>query len=194
MPYQIESHCPACNHSSQFTIGDWTRHLGVYVCSTCKAFVNIPVEDGQCPGCNYQPQPADLYDYALAIPYLGGQAPFALQPGPLCPQCRQQSVTFENNAHLNLGSVVYNEEGAKATWGKDYMEKAIFMNSTIPVIQEFQLDPKKVFAYFHLHIPAAPLITRCWSYPIALDIRTHLMIRINVAPQDFRSDVPPLQS
>lgn len=188
MPYLIQSHCAECEQGDEFTIGDWTRHYGVYVCSSCQKLVNIPVEDGKCPGCGQQPTLAEYYDYSFAIPYLGGQTPRPLDAGPTCPKCKKTHLVFHNTAHLNMGAVVFNEAAAKTTWGMDYMEKAIFMNSAVPVIQEFQVDAAKVFSYFHLHIPTAPLITRRLSYPIILDIRTHLMLRVRMEPQRFHRE------
>jgi hypothetical protein len=84
-----------------------------------------------------------------------------------------------------MGMVVYNVEKARASSGRDYMEKAIFMNSTIPVIEEFQLSPVQVFAYFNLDMPTAPLITRRISFPILLDIRTHLGTAMMLEPERF---------
>jgi hypothetical protein len=69
--------------------------------------------------------------------------------------------------------------------GKDYVEKAIFMNSTIPVIEEFRLDPRRVFVYFNLDLPSRPLITKRLSYPIILDIRTHLGITLMTSPEEL---------
>jgi hypothetical protein len=86
-----------------------------------------------------------------------------------------------------MGMVVHNAEKARTTWGRDYMEKAIFMNSTIPVIEEFQLNPVKVFEYFNLDIPTAPLITRRISFPILLDIRMHLGTAMMCEPDRFGS-------
>lgn len=186
MPYQIQSQCAACQQGDEFIIGDWTRYFGVYLCKTCQKLVNIATSDGKCTGCGYKPDFQAYYDYAFAIPYLGGQTLRQLDTGPDCPRCGKAKLAFTNTMHLNMGMVAFNEEGAKATWGIDYMEKAIFMNSCIPVIQEFDLDPVKVFAYFHLHIPAAPLVTKRLSYPIILDIRTHLMVKIMTQPNDFK--------
>ncbi|MAS34820.1 MAG: hypothetical protein CL610_12490 [Anaerolineaceae bacterium] len=186
MPYQIQSRCAACQQGDIFLIGDWTRYYGVYACATCHKLVNIAVTEGTCPGCGVRPAVADYYDYAASIPYLGGQSPHKLAPGPDCLRCGQATLTFENQAHLNMGSVVHNEADAKTTWGMDYMEKAIFMNSAVPVMQEFNLNPAKVFAYFHLHLPDAPLVTRRVSYPIYLDIRTHLMTKRLMQPDQFQ--------
>lgn len=186
MPYQIQSQCAACQQGDEFIIGDWTRHYGVYVCRTCHKLVNIPVSDGQCPGCGHAPAFEAYYDYAFAIPYLGGQTPRELEAGPDCPRCGGAKLTFANGAHLNMGMVAFNEEGARATWNIDFIEKAIFMNSSMPVIHEFDLDPVKVFTYFHLHLPLAPLITKRLSYPIILDIRAHLMTRAMLQPAEFK--------
>lgn len=187
MPYSIQSECQTCSHSDTFIIGNWTEHYGVYICRTCRQLVNISVADGVCKGCGSHPNLTDYYDYSHAIPYLGGQNPMPLESGPNCPRCEMGSLTFHNQAHLNLGMVVHNTIGAQSTWGIDTMEKSIFMNSAIPVIQEFQLDPVKVFTYFHLHIPNAPLMTRRVSFPIAIDIRTHLFIQVMTRPGDFKS-------
>ena len=187
MPYQIESRCRACSSGDTFLIGNWPEHLGAYVCSTCQSLVNVPVETGQCPGCGHQPALTEFYDYSGAIPYLGGQMPHEPEPGPECPKCRRAPLSFENNAHLNMGMVVYNAEKARGTWGRDFMEKAIFMNSTIPVVEEFQLSPVKVFEYFHLDIPTGPLVTRRISFPIVLDIRTHLATVMMLEPEKFGS-------
>lgn len=187
MPYSIQSQCHACNQGDTFVIGNWTEHYGVYICHTCQQVVNILIADGVCSGCKTQPNLTDYYDYSFAIPYLGGKSPMPLETGPDCPKCRAGKIAFHNQAHLNLGVVVHNQAGAQSTWGLDTMEKAIFMNSTIPVIQEFQLDAAKVFAYFHLHIPTAPLMTRRVSFPIAMDIRAHLFIQVTMRPGDFKS-------
>src|SRR5262245_11146012 len=101
------------------------------------------------------------------------------------PKCGQGPLAFENNVHLNMGMVVGNREKAQATWGKDHVEKAIFMNATIPVIEEFQLDPRRVFAYFNLDLPSRPLITRRLSFPIILDIRTHLGTTLMTSPEEL---------
>jgi hypothetical protein len=185
MPYQIDSSCVACGQGDRFMIGNWPEHLGVYVCSVCKALTNISVESRKCPGCGQLVEPQDCYDYSLTIPYLGGTFPCELEPGPNCPRCGRGPLAFENNAHLNMGMVVWNKEKAQATWGKDYVEKALFMNSTIPVIDEFQLDPRRVFAYFTLDLPSRPLITRRPSYPIFLDIRTHLGTVLMTSPEEL---------
>jgi hypothetical protein len=185
MPYQIESVCTACRQGDSFLIGNWPEHLGVYVCSACKALVNVPVETSRCPGCSQDVEPPDCYDYSFAIPYLGGQFVRELEAGPTCPKCGCAHLAFENTAHLNMGMVVGNREKAQATWGRDYVEKAIFMNSTIPVIEEFQLDPRHVFAYFNLELPSKPLITKRLSFPIILDIRTHLGTAMMMNPDEF---------
>jgi hypothetical protein len=185
MPYEIQSRCRACGKGDKFLIGNWPEHLGVYVCASCRALVNVPVGSGHCPGCGHEPTMRDFYDYSLAIPYLGGQMPHEPEPGPLCQRCQRASLSFENNVHLNMGMVVYNVEKARATWGRDFMEKAVFMNSTIPVIKEFQMSPVKVFEYFNLDIPSAPLITQRISFPILLDIRTHLGTAMMLEPERF---------
>jgi hypothetical protein len=174
MPYRVQSVCASCGKGDDFVIGDWTRHLGLHVCPRAQSIVNVPVETGQCPGCG-EPVPAgDLYDYSFAIPYLGGQTPRTLESGPACPKCAGAPLTFNTHAHINLGTVVHGVERARATWGQDYLEKSIFMNSSIPVMEEFKLDPVQVFDYFNLHLPTGPIATKRFSFPIILDIRTHL--------------------
>ena len=191
MPYEIESSCGACGQGDRFMIGNWPEHLGVYVCSVCKALTNISVETAKCPGCGQRVEPQDCYDYAFAIPYLGGQFIREPEPGPVCPKCGRGPLAFQNTAHLNMGMVVWNREKARATWGKDYVEKAIFMNSTIPVIEEFQLDPQRVFAYFNLDLPSKPLITKRLSFPIILDIRTHLGTTLMTNPEELGCKLSP---
>src|SRR5262249_13767007 len=85
MPYEIESSCAACRQGDRFMIGNWPEHLGVYVCSVCKALTNISVETPKCPGCGQLVEPQDCYDYSFAIPYLGGQFLREPEPGPNCP-------------------------------------------------------------------------------------------------------------
>ena len=174
MPYEVQSHCANCGDGDQFVIGHWTRHLGVHVCGRASSIVNVPVDTGLCPGCGEPVDVADLYDYSLAIPYLGGQTLRPLEPGPVCPKCNGAPLTFETHTHINLGVVVFDVGRARATWGRDYFEKSIFMNSSIPVIEEFALDLAQVFEYFNLHLPTGPVATKRLSYPIILDIRTHL--------------------
>src|SRR5262245_9653120 len=53
MPYHIDSSCVACGQGDRFMIGNWPAHLGVYVCSVCKALTNISVETRKCPGCGH---------------------------------------------------------------------------------------------------------------------------------------------
>ena len=89
--------------------------------------------------------------------------------------------------------VVHKKEEAQLTWGHDYMEKAIFMNSCVPVMQEFGFDPIKTFAYFHLHVPTKPLMTRGISFPMVMDIRTHIMIVSRISPDKFIGRMPPTQ-
>jgi len=185
MPYEIQSRCHACGQGDTFLIGNWPEHLGVHVCAECHALVNIPVETGQCPGCGQQPSLQDFYDYSFAVPYLGGQMPRQPEPGPACPKCQRAPLTFENNVHLNMGMIVSNAEKARATWGREYMEKAIFMNSALPIIEEFELSPAKIFEYFNLDTPTAPLITERISFPILLDIPTHLGTAMLVDPEMF---------
>ncbi|MCI0462342.1 MAG: hypothetical protein L0Z62_35770 [Gemmataceae bacterium] len=185
MPYQIKSVCTACCQSDTFLIGNWPEHLGVYLCSACKALVNVPVDTSSCPGCVQGVEPQNCYDYTFAIPYLGGRFVGDPEPGPTCPKCGRAHLAFENTAHLNMGMVVGNREKAQATWGRDYIEKAIFMNSALPVIEEFQLDPRRVFAYFNLDLPSKPLITKRLSFPIILDIRTHLWSAMRMNPEEF---------
>lgn len=174
MPYRIQSHCAGCGQGDAFVIGQWTTHLGVHVCQRAQSVVNVPVDTGLCPGCGEPVDAADLYDYSYAIPYGGGQSPRPLETGPTCPKCHGAPLTFENQAHINLGVVVFDVERARATWGRDYLEKSIFMNSSLPVIKEFALDPVQVFEYFNLHLPTGPIATKRLSFPIILDIRTHL--------------------
>jgi hypothetical protein len=174
MPYNIASQCPSCDAGDQFVIGHWPEHLGLYACPTCRALVNVPVTTGACPGCGHAVDAGSLYDYSFAIPYGHGHFGPEREPGCTCPKCGQAPLTFTNTAHLNMGVVVHSVDRARATWGRDYLEKAIFMNSSLPVIEEFHLDLRQVFAYFNLHIPSGPLGTERVSLPIALDIRTHL--------------------
>jgi len=178
MPYQIQSQCAACKKSDSFLIGNWPEHLGVYVCQKCQALVNIPVSDGKCPSCGHAPQLSELYDYSFAVPYLGGSFPGQLEPGPICPKCHQKPLTFMNTAHLNMGMVVWDPQKARNTWGRQYLEKAIFINSTVPVIKEFQLDAAKLFTYFNLDAPTPPFITSRMSFPMILDIRTHVFTAV----------------
>lgn len=191
MPYEIESSCLACGQGDRFMIGNWPEHLGADVCPTCKALVNIPVETMRCPGCDRSVAPQDCYDYSFAVPYLGRQFISDPEPGPTCPRCGQGPLAFENRAHLNMGMVVRNSEKARATWGRDYIEKAIFMNSAIPVVEEFRLDPRRVFAYFNLDLPTRPLMTRRVSFPIMLDIRTHLITVLMVNPENLGCTMSP---
>ncbi|MDX1992039.1 MAG: hypothetical protein SF029_06605 [bacterium] len=188
VPYNVESHCSACGEGDTFIIGNWPEHLGVYVCPTCQKVVNVPLDTCRCPGCGQQVQPEDCYDYGQSMPYLGGKSLHPLEPGPECPRCGGTTLTFLPTAHLNMLMVVMNAEKARAYWQLDYMEKALFMNSSIPVIHEFNIPITSVFAYFNLNLPRHALITRRISYPIMLDIRTHLMIKLMTDPGAFGND------
>jgi hypothetical protein len=185
MPYQIQSHCGACRQGDAFVIGNWPDHAGVLVCAGCRSLVNVPVAGGKCPGCGHRPAPGEYYDYSFAIPYLGGQFAGDPEPGPTCPKCRDGPVAFEATAHLNMLMVVGNREAARACWGQDSMEKAIFRNSTQPVIAENGFSPGKVFEYFHLDVPRGPSLTSRISFPIALDIARHLQARKMMDPEGF---------
>ena len=191
MPYQVQSHCAACVAGETFVIGHWTRHLGVHVCPRAQSIVNVPVDTGQCPGCGEPVAAADLYDYSYAIPYFSGQTPRPLEPGPACPKCKGAPLGFETKVHINLGVVAFDVTRARGTWGRDYLEKSIFMNSSIPVIEEFQLDPVKVFEYINLHLPTGPIATRRMSYPIVLDIRAHLWTLLLREPHRFARTPAP---
>jgi ssDNA-binding Zn-finger/Zn-ribbon topoisomerase 1 len=175
MPYRITSRCGTCHQGDTFVIGNWPEHLGVFICPKCRALANVPVSDGKCPGCGEAPALEQLYDYSFAVPYLGGKFPGQLEPGPTCPKCRQGLLSFENSAHLNMRMVIAEPEKARGTWGRQYMEKQIFINSTYPVLKEFQLEGAKLFAYFNLDAPKMPFVTSRMSFPIILDIRTHIM-------------------
>jgi len=185
MPYEVQSQCRSCGNGDVFVIGQWTAHLGVHVCRQSRMLLNVPVETGACPGCGECPPADALYDYSFAVPYLGGQTIRELEAGPVCPKCEGASLTFNTTTHLNMGVVVHDVERARATWGRDYLEKAIFMNSSIPVIEEFQLDAEQVFDYFHLHLPTGPIATKRISFPILLDIRTHLWMLRQRDPNRF---------
>jgi len=91
IPYGVESHCKACSSGDEFEIGLWPEHLGVFVCKRCKAVTNVPRETGLCK-CGYQPQTSEFYDYAYAMPYLGGSTLGELEPGPDCPKCGQAKL------------------------------------------------------------------------------------------------------
>ena len=66
------------------------------------------------------------------------------------------------------------------------------MNSSIPVVKEFDLDLLQVFEYFNLHIPAGPIATKRGSYPIALDIRTRIWtLRVREPNRFARTSRPP---
>jgi len=185
MPYEIHSHCDRCNGGDAFLIGNWPEHLGVFVCRTCKKVVNIPVEDGQCPGCGHQPEVDEFYDYAFAIPYFDGQLPHPPEPGPRCPKCGEGTLSFENRVHLNMLMVRANAEKARVAADRDYMEKAIFLNSMMPVIDELQLDTRELLDYFHLSPPTGPPVTKRLSFPIFMDIRTHVISRLALDPGTF---------
>src|SRR5262249_43174300 len=161
---EVHSRCSVCAHADKFIIGNWPEHLGVYVCGTCKGLVNVPVADGQCPGCGFPPSPDDLYDYSRSIPYLGDQFAGAKAPGPLCPECGQAHLEFETRAHYNLGLVTEQQVQARETWGRDYLEKAIFRNSLAPVCDKFKLSRAKVLEYFHLDEPAGEPVTESISF------------------------------
>src|SRR5262249_26728778 len=183
MPFEIHSSCASCE-GDDFAIGNWPEHLGVFVCRTCRALVNIPVATGKCPGCRQEPQPAEMYDYAFAVPYLGGNVVGSLEPGPSCPKCGRE-LAFENRVHQNMGVVIHNKEKARATWGRDSMEKAIFMNSAVLLCYQQQLSPGKVFDYVHLDVPPRPPLTGKASIAILGDLATHIGVRIQVQPELF---------
>jgi len=48
----------------------------------------------------------------------------------------------------------------------------------VPVIKEFQLDAGKLFTYFNLDAPTPPFITNRMSFPMILDIRTHVFTAV----------------
>src|SRR5262249_26311257 len=100
MPYTVQSRCQACSDRHEFEIGLWPEHLGVFICQRCKAVTNVPRATGRCT-CGYQPQVAEFYDYAYAIPYFSGQSLGELEPGPDCPKCGQAKLTFETTTHFN---------------------------------------------------------------------------------------------
>jgi uncharacterized protein (TIGR03067 family) len=185
MPYEVQSRCTGCNGGDTVLIGNWPEHLGILVCTRCKALVNIETDVGKCPGCGYAPAQEQLYDYSFAIPYIGGKFMREPEQGPLCPKCGGGRLTFETNTHINMLHVVANREKALAAAGKDYMEKAIFLNSLVAVADEFCLDVQALLDYFNLDVPALPLITNRLSFPVFMDIRTHVATRLTMENDAF---------
>lgn len=195
MPYQVESHCPHCASGDTFIIGQWTTHRGVFVCPECRALVNVPLASGACPGCGHKPALADYYDYAYAIPYLGGKLPFPAEPGPPCPRCGEAALTFETTMHINMRGTVLGVDQDTLPWLElDTLEKAIFILAMMSVTKEYPLDPRKLLRYFRLDLPLDPMLImqRRFSYPIFLDIRTHFAVQLQINPQGLADlQLPP---
>ena len=173
MPYEVRSNCSACNQGDDFVIGLWPTHLGLYVCDSCKALVNVPLESGTCK-CGRRPAVDNFYDYAYSIPYFRGQSIAAIEPGPNCPKCGQAQLIFETTSHFNVGRLGTTQDGNRPWIGKDYLEKAIFVYALMAVCSEFDLSPDELLEYYNLDVPASLIAQRRISLPILLDIRNHL--------------------
>ena len=174
MPYEVRSQCPACGQGDEFVIGLWPEHLGVYVCPDCASVVNVPFGSGACQ-CGRRPATEEFYDYAYAIPYLGGQSLGEIEPGPLCPKCANGRLMFETTSHFNVGRLGATEDGDRPWVGQDYLEKAIFVCAVMAVCSELDLDPEEILEYYSLDVPASLMAERRVSLPILLDIRNHLV-------------------
>jgi hypothetical protein len=175
MPYQVKSHCAACQAGDEFVIGLWPEHRGVLVCATCRRVVNVPLEGGKCPGCGRQPAADEFYDYAGSIPYLDGVSLVPLEEGPECPKCRSGRLSFRTTSHFNVGPLGWRDDGLTPWVGEDYLEKAIFVYALMAVCTEFELDPGALLRHYNLDLPSSLIAGRQVSFPIMLDIRAHLV-------------------
>ena len=150
MPYTVTSHCDTCSGSDEFMIGDWKKHLGVYICrDPCRSIVSVPLDTSQCPGCGQDVDADQCYDYAPSIPYLNGEFVVEPESGPTCPKCGEGQITFRPTIHHNMGVVLGRRESARYQ-GKDYLEKQIFGHALMAACYELQLEPDDEFAYFDL--------------------------------------------
>lgn len=174
MPYTVHSHCSKCNEGDEIIIGFWTKHLGVYTCSTCKALVNIPLNTGKCE-CGHQPSVKDFYDYAPSIPYIQNMSISEIEPGPICPKCTEVNLTFNIENHFNVGRLGSDNSHQQPWIGKDYLEKAIFVYAMMAICAEFELDPEEILNHYNLDVPVSLIADRQISLPILLDIRGHLI-------------------
>jgi hypothetical protein len=175
MPYDVQSHCPACGVDDTFVIGLWPDHLGVFACRRCQKLVNIPLATEKCPGCGCQPSVEEFYDYAYAVPYFSGPPPEEREAGPECPKCGQGRLVFQTTSHFNVGRLGTPKDGKRPWIGKDYLEKAIFVYALMAVCSEFDLQPQEILDYYNLDVPGALLVRRRISIPIVMDIRAHLL-------------------
>lgn len=193
MPYEVKSHCEACQEGDEFVIGLWPKHLGVFMCGACRKVVNVPLDGETCPGCGYPPAVEEFYDYSGAIPYLGGTSLGPLEPGPECPKCGQGRLSFETTSHINVGPLGTPEDGKTPWVGRDYLEKAIFVYSLLPVCSEFELPPDAVLKHYNLDVPKTLIAARRVSFPIMLDVRSHLLALARAGEADFPA-TPKLQA
>ncbi|MCB0210976.1 MAG: tetratricopeptide repeat protein, partial [Anaerolineae bacterium] len=173
MPYMVNSYCTQCQQGDRFSIGHWNTYKGVFVCQTCRAIVNIPLETGQCPGCGYTPANSEFFDYSGAIAIKNITEPPS-QPMPTCPKCLQAQLNFGIAGHMNMGAAIDLNGLAK---GQDYLEKAIFAYNVLLICGELGLDPVEVFHYFNLDIPKTLMEERKAAAAILNDLRIHLQIR-----------------
>lgn len=184
MPYEVSSQCSACSQGDDFVIGNWPEHLGVFLCGTCRAIVNVPLDSGQC-GCGHEPAVAEYYDYARAIPYMRNDPSEELERGPQCPKCNDGFLVFDTKSHFNVGVLGRSADGKKPWLGRDYLEKAIFTFATIAACAEFDLEPEEILDHFSVDFPESLMYQRRLSVPIALDVRSSLIASVMAHESDF---------
>jgi hypothetical protein len=178
VPYTIESLCPACTAVDSFRIGLWPVDAGICLCPTCKRMVNVSLESGRCAVCQFEPSQHDFYDYARSIPYFGGASIGPIESGPTCLKCSAGDLTFTNTAHTNYGILGRTEDGARPWWGRDTLEKAIFVISLFAFAREHELDMGELLAYYNLDVPRPLMPGRRVSFPIYRDISAHIYSRV----------------
>jgi len=188
MPYVTQSYCSFCTQSDEFAIGLWPEHLGVFICPTCKTFVNVPLAKGQCSSCGYQPSIQEFYDYAPFIPY-GRQDPNKITFGPLCPKCQHGKVYFETLLHLNVGRLGLSKDGSSPWLGRDYLEKAIFVHAVMGACAELDLQPDEILNYYSVDVPHSLMTNRKLSQPILRDIKYHLFAVASSGDTPFQVSV-----
>lgn len=191
MPYMVQSRCNHCDGQARFAIGHWPRDLGVYLCSTCKVPINVPLETGACPGCGVEPSIDDYYDHARVIPYMSVPLPADAPPGPVCPKCDEGALSFKIDSHYNVGRLGLPINGKTPWVRRDYMEKSIFAYALLAVAGHFKLDVKELLNYYTIDLPnpkgpnAKLLTERRLSMPILFDIRNHLLAQAMVGQLPF---------
>jgi hypothetical protein len=73
-----------------------------------------------------------------------------------------------------MGILGQTEDGSRPWQGRDYPEKAFFLFALVAVCSEFELDLPQLMDYYNLDLPKTTLGSIRVSFPLFLDIRTHL--------------------